>query len=41
MAGQNVPIARLAGISSLAACIQLVVIQARSSFPEHSYNNMT
>jgi len=41
MAEQNIPIAKLAGISSLAACIQLVVIQAWSSLPEHSYNNMT
>jgi hypothetical protein len=42
----NVPIARLGGISSLAAFItdvhkQLVVPQALSFLPEHSYNNLT
>lgn len=41
MAEQNVPIARLSGISSLTAFIQLVVMQAWPNLPEHSYNNMT
>lgn len=38
---QNVPIARCGGVSSLAAFIQLIVIQAWPSLPKHSYNNMT